>query len=198
MISAATLFAGCAIGPKLSPVNLDQVNPGMTDSEVVAVAGNPTSKTPLPAPGYVYWEWKRIPYPYDNGQTFAVVIHDGRVFEVGKPRIATTLDEQIAQGTSLGLSIRKTREEEAKAAVQSRRQNYVDTNPSLTERTRTMILDGKIGVGMSPSDVVASWGEPERKNVSDGKYGRHDQWVYHSKQYLYFDEEKLTSWQFSE
>lgn len=38
-----------------------------------------------------------------------------------------------------------------------------------------------------------SWGEPESINKTTGSYGTHEQWVYGSYNYLYFENDKLTA-----
>jgi hypothetical protein len=51
-----------------------------------------------------------------------------------------------------------------------------------------------IMVGMSSDQVRRSWGSPERINSSGGISGSHEQWIY-GDDYVYFDADKLTSWQ---
>lgn len=51
-----------------------------------------------------------------------------------------------------------------------------------------------IRIGMSKADVLAiSWGKPERVNRTVNAYGSHEQWVYGSRSYLYFDGDALVS-----
>ncbi len=51
-------------------------------------------------------------------------------------------------------------------------------------------------VGMSPAQVIQSWGQPDKVNRSGGEYGTHEQWIYRaSNWYLYFRNGKLSSWQ---
>jgi hypothetical protein len=87
-----------------------------------------------------------------------------------------------------------------------RRTNYVASHPELTEKVRDCIFQGKIMFGMTKEEVIASWGEPARKNMSAGKWGIHDQWVYNRVDrygipytdpmwYLYFENGKITSMQ---
>src|SRR5690606_40801283 len=72
---------------------------------------------------------------------------------------------------------------EAKAREQARRQAYVDAHPELPERTRELILSGGIHYGMTDEQVIASLGEPMRRNILG--HGR-EQWVYGRQTYLYF------------
>jgi hypothetical protein len=59
---------------------------------------------------------------------------------------------------------------------------------------RDAILNGKVKMGMSREEVVAAWGKPKDINRTVGSWGTHEQWVY-EKQYLYFSNGKVTSWQ---
>ena len=86
---------------------------------------------------------------------------------------------------------------EAKAREQARRQAYVDAHPELPERTRELILSGGIHYGMTDEQVIASLGEPMRRNILG--HGR-EQWVYGRQTYLYFKRSLhgnlvLESWQ---
>jgi len=57
------------------------------------------------------------------------------------------------------------------------------------------ITDRKIWIGMTKEMTLESWGEPNDINRSVGSWGVHEQWIYSSGQYLYFENGKLTSWQ---
>lgn len=51
-----------------------------------------------------------------------------------------------------------------------------------------------VSIGMTKEQVLASsWGKPEKINTTTNRYGSHEQWVYGSGGYLYFDNDKLTS-----
>jgi hypothetical protein len=63
-----------------------------------------------------------------------------------------------------------------------------------SKRIQRLIKDGKIFIGMTKEQVVLSWGEPDDINKSVGPWGVHEQWVYNSS-YLYFENERLTSYQ---
>lgn len=55
-----------------------------------------------------------------------------------------------------------------------------------------------VRVGMTADEVLMSqWGRPERVNRTVTKYGVREQWVYPGFQYLYFENDKLTSIQHS-
>jgi hypothetical protein len=51
-----------------------------------------------------------------------------------------------------------------------------------------------VRVGMSQEDVVASsWGKPQKINTTTNAYGTREQWVYGGGNYLYFENDKLTT-----
>lgn len=51
-----------------------------------------------------------------------------------------------------------------------------------------------VTIGMSKDDVIASsWGRPESINKSIYSFGVHEQWVYGGRNYLYFEDGRLTS-----
>lgn len=51
-----------------------------------------------------------------------------------------------------------------------------------------------VRIGMTQEEVVASsWGRPQDINRTTTAYGNHEQWVYGGRNYLYFENGKLTS-----
>lgn len=72
----------------------------------------------------------------------------------------------------------KKKKENEKATIALRRKEYVDKNPLLADVIKKAILGEKIMLGMTESDVVASWGKPEKVNRSVGGWGVHEQWIY--------------------
>jgi len=84
-----------------------------------------------------------------------------------------------------------------------RRQQYVGAHPELDQRTREAILNGKIFIGMTRVQVIASWAMPYDTNRTVGSWGVHEQWIYgdytrygiKNARYLYFENGILTSWQ---
>jgi hypothetical protein len=51
-----------------------------------------------------------------------------------------------------------------------------------------------VNIGMSEQDVLdSSWGRPEHVNTTTNTYGTRAQWVYGGRNYLYFEDGKLTS-----
>lgn len=55
------------------------------------------------------------------------------------------------------------------------------------------ISQGKIQVGMNKEMVKIAWGSPKDINRTTNKYGTHEQWCYSSGNYVYFDDDELTS-----
>lgn len=55
------------------------------------------------------------------------------------------------------------------------------------------ILKGSVYVGMSKEMAREAWGKPLDINTTITSYGRHEQWVYGDGNYLYFDDDKLTT-----
>lgn len=51
----------------------------------------------------------------------------------------------------------------------------------------------KVHMGMSADQVREAWGKPDRVNSTITSGGRHEQWVWGSRQYAYFQEGVLTS-----
>lgn len=51
-----------------------------------------------------------------------------------------------------------------------------------------------VSIGMTREQVVgSSWGKPQQVNTTTGRYGTREQWVYSSRNYLYFEDGILTS-----
>lgn len=44
-----------------------------------------------------------------------------------------------------------------------------------------------LGMTMYEAEFDSSWGTPEKRNISKGSYGVHEQWVYGSGKYLYIE-----------
>lgn len=73
---------------------------------------------------------------------------------------------------------------------------FYEVNPRTTydwkEKVWNAIERESVFVGMTKEQVKISWGEPENINKTIATYGTREQWVY-SSNYLYFEENKLTS-----
>lgn len=81
--------------------------------------------------------------------------------------------------------------------IVQRRKEFIQKNPSLSEKTKFAIMVGNILIGMNKEMVIASLGFPDdiNKTVTSGNV--HEQWIYESGtiEYVYFDNDILTSWQ---
>lgn len=55
------------------------------------------------------------------------------------------------------------------------------------------IAAGKVSMGMTADQVRAAWGKPEHINTTVTAGGKHEQWVWGSSQYAYFQDGILTS-----
>jgi len=75
------------------------------------------------------------------------------------------------------------------------RQKLLNDNPQWSKGIKNIIEAGKIKIGMTPKQAIASWGNPDRINEDVGSWGKDEQWIYNDHYYLYFRNGKLTSWQ---
>jgi len=200
----ALALSGCATpSPKIQPILGLRV--GMTEAQVVAVMGQPKRTQYFPADGLTMWTWT------DNtplsGRSGSILLSGGKVFQVPLANATTRAESKAlaaAQEVRLREAIqqrdvdrserRATEKREAAQAAIDARQAYVDAHPEMEDGAKRAILEERIRVGMTPEQVTASWGRPELKNINDGAYGRREQWVYPSSQYLYFVHGKLESW----
>ncbi|MEG1102362.1 MAG: DUF4124 domain-containing protein [Comamonas sp.] len=61
------------------------------------------------------------------------------------------------------------------------------------------MINGRIRIGMTSSQVQNAWGYPSKVNKSIGSYGTHEQWIYrnngHNTQYVYIENGVVTSMQ---
>lgn len=78
------------------------------------------------------------------------------------------------------------KEKERIARVNLIRKKYGKANADL-------ILSGKVRTGMTREMCRDSWGVPTDINKSSGSWGVHEQWVYDSSNYLYFENGILTT-----
>jgi hypothetical protein len=76
-----------------------------------------------------------------------------------------------------------------------RRMGYIEAHPKTSHGKKQDIFDGKIRIGMTRDQVIASWDKPTHINKDVGPWGVHEQWIYEDRQYLYFENGVLTSFQ---
>jgi hypothetical protein len=80
---------------------------------------------------------------------------------------------------------------------------YLRDNPftkhNYSKATWDLIKNEKIKLGMTESQVRLSWNDPDDINSYGDSWGSTDQWIYgdvlEGATFLYFDNNKLTSWQ---
>jgi hypothetical protein len=74
---------------------------------------------------------------------------------------------------------------------------FFETDPRQTykwsPKVWQAIEDGKVFVGMTKEQAILSWGKPKEINRTNTGLTVHEQWVYGDHNYLYFENEKLTS-----
>jgi hypothetical protein len=68
-----------------------------------------------------------------------------------------------------------------------------DPRQMFPARVWAYIERGKIFIGMTKDQALASWGEPERVNRTLTRGGVSEQWVYGPSTYLYFSNGRLTA-----
>ncbi len=57
-------------------------------------------------------------------------------------------------------------------------------------------MNCNIWIGMSIKMAIESRGKPDKINMTAGKWGVNEQWIYNNQDtYLYFENGKLTVWQ---
>lgn len=106
-------------------------------------------------------------------------------YEQIKPHLATT-SERIY---FLGLRGRVEREEYLSARGIS-----ADASPLVS---RSIASQGILNLGMSKSDVQASWGEPIRVDFAGNPQLENERWVYHANgaaKYIYFESGRVGGW----
>lgn len=173
-LALAFLEVGC-VGMPFKAGQAARLECGMGESEVTTIIGRPPIRKDKQEDGSETWIWalyRETPVPHAS-----VRFKNAKVIEL-PPKFSTGSDE---------------RERELKLAC------FLASNPQLVlpGHFKRAILKGQIELGMAPYHVVLSRGEPLQKNISEGVYGKHEQWVYGRSTYLYFTDGALTSWQMS-
>lgn len=80
----------------------------------------------------------------------------------------------------------KEREEKEQQRIQALVKKYGQSNVNLARQ-------GKVKIGWNKELCKEAWGEPKSVNKTTTAYGVHEQWVYSTSRYLYFDDGVLTS-----
>ena len=99
----------------------------------------------------------------------------------------------------------KMKEKELKQKIYDEKQakisadNLAKRKKKLTEKygesIAQKIVSESIWIGMTSEMAIESWGRPKDINRTVTQYGTSEQWIYSSKNYLYFENGKLTAWQ---
>ncbi len=76
-----------------------------------------------------------------------------------------------------------------------RKELYLLNHRNIAQKFVTAIREGTIMLGMTREMVIVTWGEPEDVHKTVGSWGVHEQWIYKHNQYVYFENDILTSWQ---
>ena len=95
---------------------------------------------------------------------------------------------------------RKYKEQELeknKLELEKKKQEEKELKEEKKRQLQRKIQSSKQGVsiGMTPKQVIedTSWGKPQSVNRTTNQYGVHEQWGYGGRNYLYFDNGRLTS-----
>lgn len=96
-------------------------------------------------------------------------------------------------------------ENKNKLKLVAKRNEFFEKHPELDENIKQIIEKDSFVLGMTDEQVIASIGYPHKRNISIGSWGKHEQWIcgtYNfilkrltNKKYLYFENGILTSWQ---
>lgn len=65
----------------------------------------------------------------------------------------------------------------------------------LSDKEISSAQEGKIFIGMTLVGLWLAWGTPKKINKSVGRWGVHRQHVYGNGQYVYSENNRITSWQ---
>jgi len=80
----------------------------------------------------------------------------------------------------------KEKEEKEQQHIQALVAKYGQSNVDLARQ-------GKVKIGWNKELCKEAWGEPQSINKTTTAYGVHEQWVYSTSRYLYFDDGVLTA-----
>lgn len=80
------------------------------------------------------------------------------------------------------------------AATNQARAKLISSKPWPAE-IKSAVLNRKVLLGMTPEQVQMAIGKPKQINRSVYSFGVHEQWVYNNGTYLYFENDKMTSFQ---
>ena len=79
--------------------------------------------------------------------------------------------------------------------LEKTRRNWYVAHHKLSDKTKQLILDGRFATGWSTDHLLASLGKPKDINRTVSRNCVHEQWIYYSGYYIYFENAILKSWQ---
>jgi hypothetical protein len=101
-------------------------------------------------------------------------------------------DEKEADNRKLDEAIKK-REDQKNKAVAVAKKKREEAISRQRKEIQDLIRQRKIRIGMNHEQVVLSWGRPEHINTTTYASGTHEQWVFNSRSYVYFENGILTA-----
>lgn len=96
-------------------------------------------------------------------------------------------EEQRQQATQQAVA------EAAAANAKAARDRAINEKP-WPESIKQIVRENRVQLGMTSEQVTMSWGRPNNIDRSVGAWGTRERWVY-GRIYLFFQNDKLTSWQ---
>jgi len=82
---------------------------------------------------------------------------------------------------------------EQEAWDKSKAGKLCNAHPTWSNDECEIIAEGKVRIGMTKEQAIASWGNPDDINKTTSSFGTHEQWVYGLSSYLYFEDGILTT-----
>ena len=99
--------------------------------------------------------------------------------------------EDVNLFSKQGLADYKESEKQYEESLEKKKQEGKSSQKSIEKPTPQ--------IGMTASEVEASsWGKPVRKNITEYPWGKREQWVYSIYRYIYFENGRVTSIQWTE
>lgn len=140
-------------------------------------------------------EWFGFPSAYSSSNN-ATCISSVKAFQ----KALFNVFSQIAKDNidELQERAKKKHDERIKTIKESARLQFKKKKDLLLkkygEKQAYLILEKRIGLGMTKEALIESWGKPRNINESTGPWGVHRQYVYRSA-YVYVENGSVVSWQ---
>lgn len=131
---------------------------------------------------------------YAEIQAYEIQINDKKSNTETRLMSITLLSNDHPDSASKFVSLKQKLE--SQLALENK--NEVARNEKLSQlaakREAAKVKSEGVSIGMSQEEVRASsWGRPQSVNKTTGVYGVHEQWVYGGRNYLYFENGRLTT-----